>query len=97
MRTDTSERGLERLICTALASHPCEPLASGTLVGTGVIDRTVDFVKRNVGSVAWIDGACRYRKSAFPLDAVQEAVVNAVVHQDYAREGTDIKVSLYKD
>lgn len=28
MKTDTSERGLERLICTALAGHPCEP--SGT-------------------------------------------------------------------
>ena len=25
MATDTSERGLERLICTALAGHPCEP------------------------------------------------------------------------
>ena len=23
--TDTSERGLERLICTALAGHPCDP------------------------------------------------------------------------
>ena len=28
MTTDTSERGLERLICTALAGHPCEPPAS---------------------------------------------------------------------
>src|SRR5262245_42621050 len=27
MTTDTSERGLERLICTALAGHPCEPSA----------------------------------------------------------------------
>ncbi len=25
MLTDTSERGLERLICTALAGHPCDP------------------------------------------------------------------------
>ncbi|MBU2026211.1 MAG: type I restriction endonuclease subunit R [Proteobacteria bacterium] len=25
MTTDTSERGLERLICTALAGHPCDP------------------------------------------------------------------------
>ena len=24
MTTDTSERGLERLICTTLAGHPCE-------------------------------------------------------------------------
>ena len=25
MTTDTSERGLERLICTALTGHPCNP------------------------------------------------------------------------
>ena len=31
MPTDTSERGLERLICTALAGHPCEPPAAGTV------------------------------------------------------------------
>ncbi|MCE2487307.1 MAG: type I restriction endonuclease subunit R [Desulfurellaceae bacterium] len=30
MTTDTSERGLERLICTALAGHPCAPPAAGT-------------------------------------------------------------------
>ena len=29
MTTDTSERGLERLICTALTGHPCDPPASG--------------------------------------------------------------------
>ena len=29
--TDTSERGLERLICTALAGHPCEPPAAGAV------------------------------------------------------------------
>jgi type I restriction enzyme R subunit len=28
-KTDTSERGLERLICTALAGHPCEPMQPG--------------------------------------------------------------------
>ena len=31
MATDTSEQGLERLICTALAGHPCEPSPSGTV------------------------------------------------------------------
>ena len=29
MTTDTSERGLERLICTALVGHPCEPPHGG--------------------------------------------------------------------
>ena len=29
--TDTSERGLERLICTGLAGHPCDPPGEGTV------------------------------------------------------------------
>lgn len=69
----------------------------GAAVEKGVIDRTVDFVKRNMGSVAWLDGGRRHRKRAYPLDAVREAIVNAVAHRDYAREGTDIEVSLYED
>lgn len=66
-------------------------------VEKGVIDRTVDFVKRNMGSNAWLEDARRRCKGAFPLEAVREAVVNAVAHRDYAREGTDIEVSLYSD
>ena len=31
MTTDTSERGLERLICTALTGHPCDPVQPGAL------------------------------------------------------------------
>ncbi len=31
MTTDTSERGLERLICTALTGHPCDPPKPGVL------------------------------------------------------------------
>ena len=29
--TDTSDPGLERLICTALAGHPCYPPGEGTV------------------------------------------------------------------
>ena len=29
MTTDTSERGLERLICTALAGHACDSARDG--------------------------------------------------------------------
>ena len=31
MATDTTERGLERLICTALTGHPCDPRPAGTV------------------------------------------------------------------
>ena len=78
---------------------PLTPRVSedGDVVERGVIDRTVDFIKRNMGSVAYLDGGRRIHKKSFPLDAVREAVVNAVAHRDYAREGTDIEVSLYRD
>jgi len=35
MTTDTSERGLERLICTALTGHPCDP-------GAGPVDEVLE-------------------------------------------------------
>lgn len=63
----------------------------------GVIDRTVDFVQKNMGGVAWLDGGRRRKQDAYPMDAVREAVVNAVTHRDYTRDGTDIEVSLYRD
>lgn len=31
MTTDTSEPGLERLICSALTGHPCDPSVTGTV------------------------------------------------------------------
>ncbi|GIV84227.1 MAG: transcriptional regulator [Candidatus Roseilinea sp.] len=71
--------------------------ARGRVLDRGVIDRAVDFVNRNMGSMAWLEGGRRRRKKAYPLDAVREAIVNAVAHRDYAREGTDIEVSLYRD
>jgi ATP-dependent DNA helicase RecG len=71
--------------------------ARGRAVDKGVIDRAVDFVGRNMGSIAWLEGGRRRRKKAYPLDAIREAIVNAVAHRDYAREGTDIEVSLYRD
>lgn len=63
----------------------------------GVIDRAVDFVARNMGSSAWLEGGRRRRKKAFPVDAVRESIVNAVAHRDYTLAGTDIEISLYQD
>jgi len=94
--------GLEKEYNTVDEERIRGPLVSllsphGRVIEKGVIDRTVDFVIRNMGSIAWLEGGRRRRKKAFPIDAVREAIVNAVVHRDYAREGTDIEVSLYKN
>ncbi len=78
---------------------PLTPLVSThrAVLEKGVIDRAVDFVARNMGHVAWLEGARRHQKSSFALKAVREAIVNAVAHRDYGFEGTDIEVSLYSD
>ena len=47
MTTDTSERGLERLICTALAGHPCEPPAAKAVVEP----------RTGYGGVGWSGGS----------------------------------------
>ncbi len=71
--------------------------AKGPPVELGVIDHVENFVKRNMGGIAWLDGARRRQRKSFPIEAIREAVVNAVTHRDYAYEGTDIEVSLYSD
>lgn len=69
----------------------------GRVLEPGVIDRAVDFVSRNMGTTAWLEGGRRRRKPSLPRDAVREAIVNAVAHRDYTISGTDIEVSLYQD
>ena len=59
--TDTSERGLERLICTALAGHPCEPPATGT-----VAEPPADS-----GGVGWSGGNFHDYDREYCVDLVQ--------------------------
>ncbi len=61
MPTDTSERGLERLICTALAGHPCEPLTAGT-----VAEPPADY-----GGVGWSGGNPHDYDREYCVDLVQ--------------------------
>lgn len=77
---------------------PLVSLGSGDdMVARGVIDRAVDFVKRNMGTTAWLEGARRRRKPAFPVETIREAIVNAVTHRDYTLAHTDVEISMYKD
>ena len=67
------------------------------VVEKGVIDRAVDFVARNTGSHAWLDGGRRRRKPSYPAEAIRESIVNAVAHRDYTLTGTDIEIAVYDD
>ena len=68
MTTDTSERGLERLICTALTGHPCDPPREGH----------VAEVPRGEDGAGWIGGAPNDYDREFCVDRVQiEAFLKA--------------------
>ena len=61
MPTDTSERSFERLICTALAGHPCEPPASGTVAEPPA----------GYGGVGWSGGNPQDYDREYCVDVVQ--------------------------
>ena len=63
MTTDTTERGLERLICTVLAGHPCDPPRDGRAAEP----------RAGYGGVGWSGGSPRDYDREFCVDRVQLA------------------------
>ena len=63
MTTDTTELGLERLICAGLAGHPCDPPAEGT-----VADPPAGY-----GGVGWSGGSFHDYDREYCVDLVQLA------------------------
>ncbi|MEW6741834.1 MAG: ATP-binding protein [Planctomycetota bacterium] len=70
----------------------------GEPVEAGVIEQALDFLRRNIEVNTWIDdGGQRQERWDYPLDAVREAVVNAIAHRDYTITVSDIELSIYID
>ena len=69
----------------------------GELVETGVVERALDFVRRNTGTSATLEDGRRVERRDFPEAAVREVVVNALVHRDYSIAGTDVLLSVFDD
>jgi ATP-dependent DNA helicase RecG len=100
--TATAYPGVEKEYATVDEEVMRGPLVSlfsakKAIVETGVIDRAVAFVNRNMGSTAWLENGRRIRKGSYPLEAVREAIVNATAHRDYTIAVSDIELSLYSD
>ena len=76
--TDTSERGLERLICTALAGHPCDPPEQGR----------VAEARPAYGGVGWIAGNSHDYDREFCVDRVQLAAFLHATQPEAAKLGS---------
>lgn len=71
---------------------------AGGAVESGVIEQAMDFVRRNIRIAASIDnGGRRVERWDYPIEAVREAIVNAVAHRDYTISVMDIELSIYAD
>ncbi|WP_157844400.1 ATP-binding protein [Candidatus Methanomethylophilus sp. 1R26] len=59
-------------------------------------EKAIKYIMEHNRTVSTIAGIYRQDMLQFPETAVREAVLNAVVHRDYSREGT-ILISIYPD
>jgi ATP-dependent DNA helicase RecG len=64
-----------------------------------MVDEAVFFVERNMREKTIIADGKRSDKPEYPIDAVREAVLNALMHRDYSihTEGTPVRLLMFND
>ena len=66
-----------------------------------MLEEALIFCKRNMKTKTIIDSQTGMRKdkTEYPINAVREAIVNALIHRDYSihTEGTPIQINFFKD
>ncbi|MDR2712490.1 MAG: putative DNA binding domain-containing protein [Clostridiales bacterium] len=76
-------------------------LANKRIEGTikEMVDGAVNFVERNMREKTIIMDGQRRDKPEYPIDAVRETVLNALMHRDYSihTEGTPVRILLFND
>ena len=72
---------------------------SGKLVETGQIEEAMNFVNRHLRRSSEINPSTGQRedRAELPTEAVREAIVNAVVHRDYAITTVTNRLSMFAD
>lgn len=78
---------------------PMTPLLNDNneIVENGLVEQAQEFVQRNTRRKVKRDGGRRVEEPVYPLDAIREGVVNALIHRDYLLTSTDIQLELFQD
>ncbi len=61
------------------------------------IDEVMEFVKKHAMHGIEIKGTRNTETWNLPLTAIREAIINAVVHADYAQQGAPIRLAIFDD
>lgn len=88
---NTTERGIIRGPVVARFNE------AGEIVDTGLVERAIEFVRRNTGTSAYLVEGRRIDKPDYPEEVIRETIVNAIAHRDYTISGTDIELSIYSN
>ena len=94
--TDKDYEIIERLTLRG----PMTPLydSDEAQIEPGLTEQALAFINRNARAEAKIDDTGRrVERRRYPLEALREAIVNALIHRDYLFGGTDVELSLYSD
>jgi len=60
-------------------------------------DLAVSFVERTIKKGSKIGRVYREEHWEYPMLAVREIIINAVIHRDYSLQGKDIKIAIFDD
>jgi len=62
---------------------------------TTLIDQTIQFIERHTNQAVNIGRTTHDTVPEYPVKAIREAVINAIVHTDYILSGSSIQVAVY--
>lgn len=62
-----------------------------------ILENTQNFILNHINLSAKIEGLYRTDSYEIPIVALREALINALIHRDYANFGRDVKVGVYDD
>lgn len=62
-----------------------------------VAEEGISFTPKHLTSESIIEGVRREDRWTVPLVAIREALMNAIVHADYAQRGAPVRIALFDD
>lgn len=70
---------------------------AGDVVDQGLIDQVITQVRAYNPKRVWLVDGVRHEQTAWPDEAIREAIANAFVHRDWSIYGGEIVVDIYAD
>jgi len=60
-------------------------------------ETAMKFLMRNIAKSSKVGLIYRENRWEYPLNAIREVIINAVIHRDYSLRGSDIKMAIFDD